>query len=167
MSQAPLARLELPPATALSGPWSHAQVLEHLERSRVPLRLACGSRDGGPLVASLWFLAERDVLWCATQASARVAQLLWEDPRCGFEVAPDAPPYHGVRGQGRAEIVPEQGDAVLRRLIGRYLGGEDGPLARWLLGRPGTEVAIRIEPRRLLSWDYRARMQGGAGGTGR
>jgi hypothetical protein len=63
-----------------------------------------------------------------------------------------------VRGQGRAELRPEEGESVLRRLIQRYLGSEDAPLARWLLRRPGAEVAIRIEPRRIVSWDYSARM---------
>jgi hypothetical protein len=81
-------------------------VAAHLERTRVPLRLGCGSRAGGPLVASLWFVFEKDVIWCATQARARVAELLWEDPRCAFEVAADAPPSRGGRGQGRAELFP-------------------------------------------------------------
>jgi hypothetical protein len=49
---------------------------------------------------------------------------------------------------------------VLRRLIARYLGRDDVPLARWLLERPGDEVALRIVPRRLVSWDYGARMAG-------
>jgi hypothetical protein len=144
----------------LTGPWTSGEVASYLERTRVPLRLGCSSSEGGPLVASLWYLYEDDAIWCATQASARVAQLLWEEPRCAFEVAADAPPYRGVRGQGRAELVPEAGESVLRRLIGRYLGSEDAPLARWLLGRPGAEVAIRLVPRRLVSWDYSDRMAG-------
>lgn len=141
-----------------SGPWSESEVAAYLESAPVPVRLGCASREGGPLVSSLWYLYDGGALWCATRASARVARLLWENPRCAFEVAGDAPPYRGVRGQGRAEIVPELGEPMLRRLIARYLGDGDVPLARWLLGRKGAEVAIRIEPHRLVSWDYTARM---------
>jgi nitroimidazol reductase NimA-like FMN-containing flavoprotein (pyridoxamine 5'-phosphate oxidase superfamily) len=148
------------PSRRRDGPWSEAEVDAHLERTLVPLRLGCASREGGPLVASLWYVYEDGALWCATRGSARVAQLLWEDPRCAFEVAADAPPYRGVRGQGRADLLPERGEAVLRRLIRRYLGSEDVPLARRLLRRPEAEVALRIVPRRLVSWDYGARMSG-------
>jgi hypothetical protein len=145
---------------AASGPWAAERVDAFLGASVLPLRLACASREGGPLVASLWYVWDGDALWCATRATSRVAQVLWEEPRCGFEVAGDAPPYRGVRGQGRAVLLPEHGDRVLRRLVHRYLGGEEAPLARWLLGRGGVEVAIRIAPRRFASWDYAARMGG-------
>lgn len=47
---------------------------------------------------------------------------------------------------------------VLRALIARYYGSEDSELARWLLSRSDAEVAIRIEPIRMSSWDYRKRM---------
>jgi nitroimidazol reductase NimA-like FMN-containing flavoprotein (pyridoxamine 5'-phosphate oxidase superfamily) len=140
------------------GPWCASQVFAHLAGATLPLRLATASGRGGPLVASLWFLFDEGALWCATQAKARLAEVLWEEPRCAFEVAGDAPPYRGVRGQGRAELLPERGGEILARLIDRYLGRRDGPLAGWLLGRAGAEVAIRIEPRRLSSFDYTARM---------
>jgi len=34
-------------------------------------------------------------------SGAAFAKLLARDPRCGFEVAPDAPPHRGVRGTAR------------------------------------------------------------------
>jgi len=158
--------IEAPPVR-LSGPWSAARVGAYLERSVLPLRLGCASPEGAPLVASLWYVWHEQAIWCATRASARVAQLLWENPSCAFELAPDAPPYRGVRGQGRAELRPEDGEAVLRRLLKRYLGSEDVPLGRWLLGRPGVEVAVRIAPRWIASWDYGARMGDSAAAAAR
>ena len=88
-------------------------------------------------------------------------RFLRADARCGFEVAGDVPPYRGVRGYGRARLVPERGEAVLRALVLRYLGSDEGSLARWLLSRAAREVAVRIEPQRFLSWDYSERMEGG------
>jgi hypothetical protein len=55
-------------------------------------------------------------------------------------------------------VEPQPPEDVLRLLIQRYLGDEESSLARWLLGRRSTEVAIRVEPSHLHSWDYRRRM---------
>ena len=87
-----------------------------------------------------------------------MVRYLRHEPRCSFEVATNAMPYRGVRGQGRAAIDATQGTAVLRQLIARYLGNEQSDFARWLLARAEDEVAIRIEPIRMRSWDFRQRM---------
>ncbi len=142
----------------LRGPWSRDQVAAFLDETGVPIRLACNGRSGHPVVASLWFVAMGSSLWCATQRDAVVARLLARDPRCAFEVAGDAAPYHGVRGRGSASLQPERGEEVLRRLVARYVDDPASPFARWLLGRVDTEVAIEIQPQSLFSWDYRERM---------
>lgn len=67
-------------------------------------------------------------------------------------------PYRGVRGQARATIDPKRGEAVLTDLIRRYLGNHETPFARWLLSRSRDEVALRIQPTRLASWDFTERM---------
>lgn len=68
------------------------------------------------------------------------------------------PPYRGVRGQGRASLRRE-GGTLLGELLDRYLGGGDSPLARRLLADAADEVAIRVVPTRLASWDYTERMR--------
>jgi hypothetical protein len=143
-----------------TGPWSPDEITTFLDTQRIPLRLACRTTSGWPLVASHWFLWRDGALWCATQADAKIVRYLAAEPRCGFEVAPDGMPYRGVRGQGRAAIEPAQGVAVLRDLVQRYLGDESSDFARWLLARSATEVAIRIEPIRMRSWDFGRRMGG-------
>jgi hypothetical protein len=57
-----------------------------------------------------------------------------------------------------ASVHPEAGAAVLDALIARYLTDDDASLARWLRSRRAEEVAIRLRPTRLESWDYRSRM---------
>jgi hypothetical protein len=69
-------------------------------------------------------------------------------------------PYRGIRGRARVRCLPEQGGAVLGRLIDRYLPDRDHPLATWLLSRAADEVAIEITPTWQSRWDYSDRMQG-------
>ncbi|MDJ0851669.1 MAG: pyridoxamine 5'-phosphate oxidase family protein [Myxococcota bacterium] len=150
----------------LRGPWSRDQAALFLEHARLPIRLACNTGSGFPVVASLWFVWLEESLWCATQQDAAIAGILARDPRCAFEVAGDAPPYHGVRGRAVASLHPGRGEELLRRLVARYVDDPDSPFAGWLLGRSAREVAIRLEPQRLFSWDYRARMRDtGTGGA--
>jgi nitroimidazol reductase NimA-like FMN-containing flavoprotein (pyridoxamine 5'-phosphate oxidase superfamily) len=110
-------------------------------------------------VLSLWYVWLDGALWCATGPRARILKLLRREPRCGFEVAGDAPPYRGVRGQGRAQLHPERGAETLAMLVDRYLGTRDSEFARWLLARGASEVAIRVEPDHFSSWDFTERMQ--------
>lgn len=142
------------------GPWSRAQVDAFLSRTRVPLRLAVNGASGHPVLASLWFAALEGRIWCATHRSARIVSLLARDPRCAFEVAPDTIPYTGVRGRATAALIEDRGEEILRVLIERFLGDATSPLARWLLGRAGNEVAIALTPRRVVSWDFTERMGG-------
>jgi nitroimidazol reductase NimA-like FMN-containing flavoprotein (pyridoxamine 5'-phosphate oxidase superfamily) len=143
----------------VSGPWTLKDVERHLERSVIPLRLACATPAGWPRVVSLWFVYRDEALWCATRTSANVVRWLIANPRCGFEVARDTPPYRGVRGWGVAEIDREQGATTLATLVDRYLGSRESRLAQWLLGRSESEVALRIGSLCVSSWDYSRRME--------
>lgn len=143
----------------LTGPYSREQVERYLRETVIPVRLACLGSTGSPIVLSLWFLYRDGALWCASRPTAHVVRNLERDPRCSFEVARDAPPYRGVRGQGRASVRRREGGALLGELLDRYLGGRDSPLARRLLAGAADEVAIRVGPTRLASWDYSERMR--------
>jgi nitroimidazol reductase NimA-like FMN-containing flavoprotein (pyridoxamine 5'-phosphate oxidase superfamily) len=140
------------------GPWSTAEIERFLEDVRLPVRLACNGASGHPVLASLWFVPSDGRLWCATQRSAGVAKLISRDPRCAFEVSVEKPPYYGVRGRGVATLHPERGEEILHTLIDRYMGASTSRLARFLLARVEHETAIAIEPKTLVSWDYRERM---------
>ena len=138
--------------------WSNEQVHAFLLETRIPVRVACNGSSGHPLLASLWFVPQDGMLWCATQRGARIVSLLTGDPRCAFEVSVEAPPYRGVRGTGVATLREDRGEEILRILIERYLGGTDCKLASILLDRADQEIAIGIEPHTLVTWDYTERM---------
>lgn len=141
-----------------SSAWDEHRIDQFLVDTVIPIRLACIDRDGEPLVCSLWYLYAEGALWCATQQSASVVAFLAAEPRCGFEVAPEAMPYRGVRGQGKVSLSAEQGPEILLRLIDRYLGSRDSGFASWLIARSATEVAIRLEADWMTSWDFSKRM---------
>lgn len=138
-----------------SGPWDRSQIATFLADTVIPIRIASAGRTS-PLVQSLWFLHAEDSLWCCTQAEAVLTRRLRSDPRCGFEVSGDLPPYRGVRGTATAEILPERAADMLPRLIERY--DAPAPLAEWLLSRLDREVAIRLHDLRVTTFDFTTRM---------
>lgn len=142
-----------------TGPWSPAQVAQFLSDSRIPMRLAANTGSGFPVVLSLWFLRDGDDLLAAVHRDSRIAKRLSDDSRCAFEIAPDQPPYRGVRGQATAELSSEGAGALLERLLDRYLVSRDSSLAQFLLARADEELVVRVKPRWVGSWDYTSRMQ--------
>jgi hypothetical protein len=145
-------------AVSRSGPWTSDEVDAFLAAAVVPIRLSCNGSSGFPVMASFWFVPLGGRLWCATQRSARVARLLSQDGRCAFEVSEERPPYRGVRGQAVATLDDSRGVSVLGSAMRRYGVDPESAFAAWLLGRAEAETAIAIEPRSIVSWDYRARM---------
>ncbi len=129
-----------------------------LTDTNIPLRLSCITTQGWPMILSLWYLYSDGKLICSTQKSSKLVKFLSQDPRCAFEIAPETPPYRGIRGKGTVNLVEEGAMDILEELIIRYLGGTDSSLANYLLSR-GDEVAIIITPQKLYTWDYSERMQ--------
>jgi hypothetical protein len=111
------------------------------------------------MVVSLWYIHQNGQLLCATQKTAKIVSYLKYDPRCAFEIAEDRPPYCGVRGQAKAIIDEAIGAVVLEQLLHRYLGGIQNSLAKKLLAKSETEVAIVLDPTRVFTWDFSSRMK--------
>jgi len=131
---------------------------DYLHKARIPIRLSCRTESGWPFVLSLWYLYRDGMLYCATVEDARVVKYLENEPRCGYEIAADLPPYCGVRGQARAKIDPDQGPEILEALLYRYLGGLENPLAENLLKDVDREVALVLDPINCFQWDFSQRM---------
>ncbi len=144
----------------IRGPWSEQQISTYLQESIIPARLAVNTPVGMPLVLSLWFLQRDGAIWCACNKAARVVTLLRENPRCGFEIASDIPPYRGVRGQGTVRLDAPGGAEVLAALLARYKIAPQSRLATTLskAAASDNEIAICIDPAWMTSWDFSARM---------
>ena len=142
----------------ITGPWDMQKIGSYLDTSVVPLKLAIISARGWPVIASLWFSYEGGTIICASKEKSRVIQILKENNKCAFEVSADSPPYHGVRGQGRAVLGHDPSGKTLENLHDRFLGSSKTPFKAWLMRAASEEVIIRITPSNLMSWDYRNRM---------
>ena len=132
--------------------------VDYLEAARIPMRLACKTESGWPVVLSLWYLYKEDKIFCATQKSARVISYLKANPKVAYEIAADTPPYCGVRGQAVATLDEQQGKDILIALLNRYTGGTDNPLAQKLLENSDNEIAIILNPVNSFNWDFSSRM---------
>jgi len=130
---------------------------ENLPSSLQPLRISVQTARG-PLIVPLWFVWQEGRFWCATQSDSMVVRALQADPRCAFDLSTNDMPYRGVRGRGSVRCLPEFGGKVLEQLIDRYRVDRESRLARWLLSRRTTEVALEITPVWQTAWDYSERM---------
>jgi nitroimidazol reductase NimA-like FMN-containing flavoprotein (pyridoxamine 5'-phosphate oxidase superfamily) len=140
-------------------------IIECLTNSKIPIRLACMSISDWPIVVSLWYTYLNEKVYCATQNTAKVVKYLRKNPKCGFEIAGDSFPYRGVRGYGKASIVENKGEEILRMLIQKYLTGKETTISslklyKLLLSKEHlqNEVAIEIIPAAIFKWDYKKRM---------
>ena len=145
----------------LTGPWSKKDIAKYLTKSVIPARLSLVSPSGWPVVVSLWFQFQDGALMCASRRNARIVELIRNNPRCGFDISAEAPPYSGVRGQGTAYLDEQKGEALLSQLVDRYVDPKATDFRSWLQKDAKDELAIRIVPHRLMSWDYRRRMTKG------
>ncbi|HEX6028907.1 MAG TPA: pyridoxamine 5'-phosphate oxidase family protein [Nitrososphaeraceae archaeon] len=136
-----------------------------LTNSKIPIRLACISISDWPIVVSLWYTYLNGKVYCATQNTAKVVKYLRKNPKCGFEIAGDSFPYRGIRGYGKASILENKGEEILRMLIQKYLTGKETTISslklyKLLLSKEHlqNEVAIEIIPAAMFKWDYKKRM---------
>ncbi|HET7148948.1 MAG TPA: hypothetical protein VFI73_10665 [Candidatus Nitrosopolaris sp.] len=129
--------------------------------SDIPIRLACLSTSDWPAVVSLWYVYNSEKFYCATQNTAKIVKYLRCSPKCGFEIAGDRFPYRGIRGYGKASILKDKGEDILRLLVQKYLKGkETSRLHKLLLSEKHLqdEVAIEVAPVNMFEWDYKERM---------
>ncbi len=126
---------------------------------KIPIRLAFIKPDGTPNVISLWYKQVGEKIYCATKSSAKIVSYLTDNPKCGFEIAADKPPYKGVRGTGSAIIIQDKGQEILKMVMSKYLGDKESTLSKFLEKNSSSEVAIEITPAKLFVYDYTKRMK--------
>ncbi|MBA0909071.1 MAG: pyridoxamine 5'-phosphate oxidase family protein [Nitrosarchaeum sp.] len=127
---------------------------------KIPIRLACITLTGAPIVVSLWYTIFDGKIYCATQKKAKIISYIQNNPVFGFEIATDSPPYRGVRGHGKVKVIEHMGKNILEILIDKYLGKKISTLSEFLRNNSENEVAIEITPEKLFTYDYSKRMKG-------
>ena len=138
---------------------SNSNIDQILSDTKIPIRLACIKSDGAPIIVSLWYICMDGKIYCATQKSAKIIYYLQNNPLCGFEIAPDKPPYKVVRVQGTAKILDAKGAEILNVLIDKYLGEKESTLSKFLKNNSKTETAIELTLQKVINYDYSKRMK--------
>jgi hypothetical protein len=142
----------------LHGPWSSEEIQRFLKETTIPMQIAVNDTNTNPLLISLWFISDGLSLWCATQSSAKILRHMQSHPVCGFQISPETMPYRGVRGQAKVTLSDDDGPRVLETVVDKYIDEQESDFSRWLLARKDTEIAIKLEPLKITSWDYSPRM---------
>lgn len=142
----------------LHGPWSSEDIQRFLKEASIPMQIAVNDTNINPLLVSLWFISDGLSIWCATQSSAKILRHLQSHPMCGFQISPETMPYRGVRGQAKVTLSDDDGPRILETLVDKYIAEQESDFSRWLLARKDTEIAIKLEPLKITSWDYSPRM---------
>jgi len=140
--------------------WSHEILASYLEDAAIPMRIATYGNEF-PSICSVWFFfdPERELLLCASHKNSQLVKQLTRNNKCAFEIAPNDPPYKGVRGRGQVTLTHAGVEDTLHKLIDRYLGDSNDSLAKWLLDRKEEEYVIELSPSWITSWDYGHRME--------
>ena len=126
---------------------------------KIPIRIAFVKPDGTPSIISLWYEQIGDKIYCATKRTAKIVSYIQNNPKCGFEIAADTPPYKGTRGTGHVKIIENKGQEILKMLMKKYLGSKESTLSKYLNKNLESEVAIEITPQSIFNYDYSKRMK--------
>lgn len=139
--------------------WSEVEIRSYLTTSTIPMRIAT-STEGFPTLCSVWYMFDdqNGDLLCVSHENSRLVSDLMANEKCAFEIAPNDPPYRGVRGKAVVTLSKDHARETLSTVIPRYLGDTDSRLAKWLIGRSDEEYVLRLKPVQLTSWDYSERM---------
>jgi len=135
------------------------QIDQFVSDSKIPIRIAFVKPDGTPSIISLWYVEINGKIYCATKRTAKIVSYLQNNPKCGFEIATDKPPYKGTRGTGNVKIIENKGQEILKILMNKYLGSKESTLSKYLKKNSETEVALEITPQNIFNYDYSKRMK--------
>jgi PPOX class probable F420-dependent enzyme len=115
-------------------------------------KLATVRRDGGPHVASVWFVLDGDDVVLTTGARTIKGRNLRRDPRVSLVVDDERPPFSYVRVDGTAELSDDLEEMLhwSTAIAGRYMGPD---LAEQYGRRNAVEgeLLVRIRPGRIVS----------------
>ena len=136
------------------------QMDQFISDLKIPIRIAFVKPDGTPSIISLWYEQINGKIYCATKRTAKIVAYLQNNPKCGFEIATDKPPYKGTRGTGNVKIIENKGQEILKILMKKYLGNKESTLSKYLNSNLETEIALEITPQNIFNYDYSKRMKG-------
>ena len=135
--------------------------------SKLNLQLATIDEEGYPSIQPLWFLYEKETgkIYISTQKIIRKARNLYNNSnKIYFSIDDENFPYKGVKGRGIARISEDidWNKPIIEKIIIKYLGTLDNPLARTIIenAKKGIQIVIEITPKFFSAWDFGKSMSG-------
>ena len=129
--------------------------------NKLNLQLATIDEEGYPSIQPLWFLYEKETgkIYISTQKITRKARNLYNNSnKIYFSIDDENFPYKGVKGRGIARISEDidWNKPIIEKIIIKYLGTLDNPLAQMIIenAKKGIQIVIEINPKFFSAWDF-------------
>jgi nitroimidazol reductase NimA-like FMN-containing flavoprotein (pyridoxamine 5'-phosphate oxidase superfamily) len=139
---------------------SESEIIKFLLDSKLNLHLGTIDPDRYPNIHPTWYIYDdtKDVILVETAKQSKKMSNLKKNDKIYFCVDDGNPPYKGIRGKGNVRISsdPETNLPIAEKIMLKYLGSIDHPMAKILLEnvRNGNSVILEIKPKYYSTWDY-------------
>jgi len=139
---------------------SESEIIKFLLDSKLNLHLGTIDPDHYPNIHPTWYIYDdsKDVILVETGKQSKKMSNLKKNDKIYFCVDDGNPPYKGIRGKGNVRISsdPETNLPIAEKIMLKYLGSTDHPMAKILLEnvRNGNSVILEIKPKYYSTWDY-------------
>ena len=139
---------------------SKREIIKFLLDSKLNLHLGTVDVDHYPNVHPTWYLYDdsKDVIYVETGKHSKKADNLKLNDKIYFCVDDGNQPYKGIRGKGNVRVLsdPDSNLPIAEKIMVKYLGSTDHPMAKILLQnvKNGNSVILEIKPTYYSTWDY-------------
>ncbi len=138
--------------------WNAPQIESFLLTQNTPMRIAVMDVNDYPMICSVWHQYHENKIYAVAHKNSKLIKKLRQHPHCAFEIAPNEPPYKGVRGQAKCSITEQDCDKKLKTLLDKFLGSGYEQLRHFLSSRSKDERVIELSLQKLTAWDFSERM---------
>lgn len=129
--------------------------------NKLNIQLATIDEEGYPSIQPLWFLYDKESgkIYISTQKTTRKIHNLHKiSDKVYFSIDDENFPYRGVKGRGNARISEDKNlnIPITEKIIIKYLGTLDNPLAQMIMdnAKEDIQVIIEITPKFFSAWDF-------------
>ena len=138
--------------------WDSNEIERFLVAQKTPMRIAVLDHDDFPMICSVWHHYHEQKIYAVAHKNSKLIKKLTAHEQCAFEIAPNEPPYKGVRGQAIAHISSQHCDEKLNHLLEKFLGSGYQQLKNFLQSRSDDERVIELQIKKVTAWDFSQRM---------
>jgi uncharacterized pyridoxamine 5'-phosphate oxidase family protein len=145
-------------AVSSKSAWNTAQIEDFLHAQKTPMRIAVLDHDEFPMICSVWHQYHDEKIYAVAHKNSKLIKKLKAHPQCAFEIAPNEPPYKGVRGQAISVVSTFDSEDTLNQLLKKFLGEGYKDLQNFLQARSDDERVIELRLEKVTAWDFSKRM---------